>query len=320
MEGLFYCVFLKKEFLMNKMKILLSSLVVFTLFVGTAAEAVYNSFIYVTNNTDKTIVREGIAMEAGQKVAPVFKTKIGYRKKGLKVDGMTCTRFKCTAKKRAILPGSVNRKRVKTKIEIKPGQTVRIAKIDRDQPSLKSVNWSKVLPGYKNPDSKRFRPTLLSRVYPYEQLVTNLKIADKQNITLVIASERVGLSNAFGKSIAAGSIGGISGVATGAGGIALTTSIAIGIADSAAVIAALTAGGAVGAALTAGVIGVPIAIVGGAVVVGLGGLVGLSILGLDQKSGLTILPFVQGYYKVTQKTKLRFGNIYKDVYFTISPR
>ena len=303
---------------MNKIKVLLSSLVAVTLFVGTAAEAVYNSFIYITNETNQTIVRETVTKETGQKIAPAFKTKVGYRKKGLKVEGMTCTRFKCTAEKRIALPNSVEQGAVTRSIlEIEPGKTVRITKISRDQPSLKMVNWSKVLPGYKNPDLKRFRPTLLSKVYPYEQIATTLK-GPAGKIGLLLTSERVGLANLFLKSAALTVAPVVAGTAVVAGGVAATTGVALGIYLTVAPPAAI------GPVIFVAVSGVGASLIGGGVLSQLalaGAVVGIPLLiGLDQRSGLLTEVFGTGDYKVTQKTKLRFGNIYKDVYITISSR
>ena len=311
---------------MKKIKVLLSSLVVFTLFIGTAAEAVYKTRIYIVNETGHTILRKDVLLESGKKVAPAFKTKPfkGSLKK-LSLKGYDCKRtiipseWKCTAEKRVILPGSTYQKIVDDKtLSIEDGKTVKIAEIYRDQPSLRLVNWSKALPDYKNPNSDRFRPTLHSRVYPYEQIVTTLK-SSAGDITLLVASERVGLSNAFGKSIAAGSIGGVSGVATAVGGSAAAVGLWLFVAEGG--IASLSIGAILG---TGGVtlgLGIPIAVIGGIAIAGLTGLAGLAtIVGLDQKSGLVTLPVTKGDYKITESFKLRFGNIYKDVYIIISSK
>lgn len=247
---------------------------------------------------------EVLSKQTGEKIAPAFKTRAfkgSYKK--IKVPGYDCKisnalaippTWKCTAEKRVIIPGSSKRHSVsKAKVGIGPGQTVKIAKISRDQLSLKSVNWSKILPEHKNPNSERFRPTALSRVYPYETLITRVK-SPKGFIDFNISSERIGLPRAF----------------------AISTRAAIGASG-------VFWGGAAGlAALETGFFAIPIAGVVGGIFAGVTALMALpAITALDQKSGLLVLPpMIRGDYKISYKTKLRFGNIYKDLYITISPK
>ena len=313
---LFYCIWLchyedRGIWVLKKgsfMKKLLATFVACILFCGSMAKALYKTRIYVINKTKDTFVRGEVKGEKGEKIAPAFKTRRGkgtYKK--VQLEGYTCNgiprpKWKCTANKRLVIKDSVDKETVsEDRLKIEPGMTVKIAEIDRDQLSAKLLDWSNMFPEYPNPDTERFKATKVSPVYPYEQLTTSLKGSDG-SIDLTIVSERIGLSTMFSRSIASGSIGG----GALAGGVwAVTSMIGGGVAIG-------TAAQFVGAGL--------FVLMGSAVVAGLSALASVGVItGLAQKSGLVVLPFVDGNYKVSYESKLRIGNIYKDVYISLIP-
>jgi len=264
--------------------------------IAPAMDALYNSFIYITNNfKDKPLTLDGRGWQKGQKIVPTYKTKMfkgSY--KDIKYPGYRCKvsnalaippEWKCVADARIPVPSTVEQKIVKDKIKIWPGQTVKVGKVDRDLTSLKLMAWQKKV-NVKNPDPSRLRPAL-SPVYPYEALATSIS-GPQGRIDLKVIAERVGLPRAYAISSA----------------IAITGASTFG-----AVI------GIIGAESILGIIPGVIVFGGWAAAFALP-----VVTTVSQKSGLLVVPKTKGDYSFSYKSKLRFGNIYKDVYITIGPK
>ena len=307
-------------------------MVVVCLLYSFATEALYKTRIYIVNKTDEVFARGPVTEEKGDKIEARLKSSRGKKPK---LSNYTCKYtgvpiWTCIFNKRLVIPSSVEKDIItKKELKIKPGKTVKIAELDRDQLSAELVKWKRFFPEYENPNPSRFKFREWSPIYPYEQIATRLNCVDG-SVSLVAASERVGLSNMFGKSVASGAVGGLGGGVLGAGigtaimgkflagAVMIETAAMIGegIGKTAATITAV-AGVALGGAVKL----IPYVAVGGIVVTGLAAVASLGIMtGLAQRSGLIVLPVVEGDYEVSYSSKLRFGNIYKDVYLTIEKK
>jgi len=309
-------------------KVFFSTFVACVLFSGSMAEALSKSRIFIVNQTGKTLFREAVIKQVGQKYAAKVKRKWGVKKTPL--EGFTCVGRTCTENKRRVFWKPAPVIVTKAKKEIKPGKTVEIAKIDRDQPFGHRKYFSKKeLPGgFKNPSPEKFKELTGAawgyKVFPFEQIVTSLK-GPEGTIVLAVASERVGLSaKAYAKSIGAGGIGTLGGAAAGAGA-ATGAALVLGASE----LAKYTGLGVsmLGMGLSAVLApAAPYIVVGSIAVAGLAFLATVATLvGLDQKSGLTVFPLIKGDYEVAYSTnppgkKRRTGGLYKDVYIFIRPK
>jgi len=283
-------------------KVFFSTFVACVLFCSSMANALYHSFIYITNKTGEILTTEPVEKETGQRVLPAFKTRLGkgsYKK--LKLEGYSCKvsnalaippTWKCSLSGRKKVPSEVKRSVVSEKqIRIKPNETVKIAKIDRDHLSSKKVKWWDLLSDVKNPDSKKFRK-VKSRVYPYELLATGVR-GPSGYINFRFLSERIGMSRAFATSMKF--------VIAGFAGIGATAAVLANLGS----FVMMPVGGAAGGLFFAGLATLALA---------------PTLIGVDQKSGLLTVPLIDGGYEISYKTKLRFGNVYKDLYITIKPK
>jgi len=310
--------------------------------VGCAARADMVSRIFVVNKTGEVLTRGPVVQQKGQKYAAKVKKK--WKVKEVP-KGFSCVGRTCTEKKRRVFWETKPKMVIAKKKVIQPGKVVEIATIDRNQGFVGRKKLKKLPGGFKNPDTKKFKTIQGDewnswgyKVFPFEDITTSLE-GPKGRIGLVTSSERVGLdAKAYAASIGAGGVGAVGAnlavagaglTAVGIGAAAGAVGAAGGVTTSGGGIATGGAAIAFGAFLGAGgvaVVAVPVVIVSTAVIATLATLGTVAALvGFDQKSGLTVLPFMKkdSPYEVSYSTnppgkKRRTGGlVYPDVYITI---